>query len=257
VDLDFAAEEDLLVPSLMTPPMPFAQVLIAFFYVLPISFVSVFFTSSFMEEKTDRRISVLLSAPITPLQIILGKMLPYVTFSLLGIIAITLILRGPLLLALAIFAPVVLFVFAIYLIVPLLYRTFKDTTFISMLAVTFTTSYLVFPAMFSGVSDLAYISPLTLAVNMYRQEPIALQNYLFATVPMAALFGLSLYVGTRILNEEYLMGFRPLYRKLADAIYLALDRRRPYLSIPLLSLVLTPAIFMIQLVVLAVATNMS
>jgi len=175
---------------------------------------------------------------------------------------ITLFLKGNLLLAIAILTPVILFIFSIYLMVPLVYRTFKDTTFVSMLAVSVIVSYLVFPAMFSGVNDLSYISPLTLIVKMYRGEPFGLKEYLFSTAPMPFVFILSMYIGTRILNEEYLMGFRPLYRKVAEAIYLAIDvgRRSPdrahmYLSVTLLSLFLIPIVYMMQLVTLALSFN--
>jgi len=256
IEMEFASDKAIIVPSLMSPPVPFAQVVIAFLYILPISFVSVFFTSSFMDEKIDRRITVLMSAPVTPFQIIVGKMLPYVSFSLASVVIMTLVLGGNLLLAVAIFIPVILFIFSIYLMVPLVYRTFRDTTFISMLAITVITSYLVFPAMFSGVNDLAYMSPLTLAVKMYRGEPFGLEEYLFSTASMYVIFILSMYIGTRILNEEYLMGFRPLYRKVAEAIYLAINRNHLYVSITLLSLFLIPIVYMIQLVVLAISLNL-
>jgi len=256
VDLGRAAGDETLVPSLMQPPIPFAQVIVAFLYVLPVSFVTVFFTSSFMDEKIQRRISVLLSAPVTSLQVILGKMLPYVTFSMLSVVAITLILQGSVLLSLAIFCPVILFVFAIYLMVPLVYRTFRDTTFISMLATTVIISYLVFPAMFSGVNDLAYMSPLTLAVKMYRSEPFGIREHLFSAAPMILVFGLSLYVGTRILNEEFLMGFRPLHKKLREAIQLSLWPKRPYASVALLSGFLVPIVYALELVMLAISLNL-
>jgi len=255
IEMEIASDKEILVPSLMQPPIPFAQVVIAFFYVLPVCFISVFFTSSFMIEKTDRRITVLMSAPVMPFQIIVGKMLPYISFSLVSVVAITILLKGNLLLALAIFVPVVFFVFSIYLIVPLLYRTFRDTTFISMAAVSAITSYLVFPALFAGINDFAYMSPLTLAVKMYRDEPFGLREYLFATAPMTLLFFVSTYFATRMLNEEYLMGFRSLYRKIVEAIYLALDRNHPYLSVILLSIGTIPVVCMIQLVVLALSTN--
>ncbi len=256
IEMEFTSDKEIIVPSLMSPPVPFAQVIIAFLYVLPVSFVSVFFPSSFMDEKIDRRITVLMSAPLTPLQIIVGKMLPYVSFSLASVVIMTLVLGGNLLLAVAIFIPVILFIFSIYLMVPLVYRTFKDTTFISMLAITVITSYLVFPAMFSGVNDLSLMSPLTLAVKMYRGESFGLREYLFSTTPMYFIFALSMYIGTRILNEEYLMGFRPLHRKVAEAIYLTIVRSRLYLSITLLSLFLIPIVYMIQLVTLAISLNL-
>ncbi len=253
---DPADDKEIIIPSLLTPPLPFAQVLVAFIYILPVSFVSVFFVSSFMEEKINRRLTILLSAPVTPLQIILGKLLPYAVFSVLAGTSVTLVAGGNVLLALAILVPVILFIFAIYLMVPMLYRTFKDTTFISMLATALTTTYLIFPAVFSGVNDLAYISPLTLLVKMYRHEAFGLREYLFAVVPMAALFGLSLYAATRVLNEEYLTGYKPLYRKVSDAIFLLLNRQRPYVSIFVLSLVLIPLVYMVQLALLAMATNL-
>ncbi len=256
IEMEFASDKSIIVPSLMNPPIPFAQVIIAFLYVLPVSFVSVFFTSSFMDEKIDRRITVLMSAPVTPFEIIAGKMLPYMSFSLASVVIMTIVLRGNLLLAMAILIPVILFIFSIYLMVPLVYRTFKDTTFISMLATTVITSYLVFPAMFSGVNDLSYMSPLTLVVKMYRGEPFGLKEYLFSTASMYLVFILSIYIGTRILNEEYLMGFRPLYRKAAEAIHLAIARSHPYVSITLLSLFLIPIVYMIQLVTLAISLNL-
>lgn len=197
-----------------------------------------------------------MSAPVTPFQIIVGKMLPYMSFSLASVVIMTLVLGGNLLLAMVIFIPVILFIFSIYLMVPLIYRTFKDTTFISMLAITVITSYLVFPAMFSGVNDLSLMSPLTLAVKMYRDEPFGLKEYLFSTAPMYFIFILSVYVGTRILNEEYLMGFRPLYRKVAEAIYLVIVRSHLHVSITLLSLFLIPIVYMIQLVTLAISLNL-
>ncbi len=156
---EFASQGEVIVPSLMTPPIPLAQVLLAFAYILPIFFISIFFTSGFLEEKLGRKINVLLSAPVTPFQIIIGKMLPYIGYSLLIVVLITLVLHGNLLLALAIFLPVILFIFAIYLGVALQYRTFKDQTFFSLVAVTGITGYLVFPAMFVGINDLSYISP--------------------------------------------------------------------------------------------------
>ena len=254
--IDLTSDDEIVIPSLMSPPLPFAQVVTVSLYVLPVFFVSVFFTSGFINEKTDRRITVLLSAPVTPFQIIVGKILPYMGFALVCVVIMTLVLEGDLLLATAIFIPVILFIFSIYLMVPLVYRTFKDTTFISMLATTVIMSYLVFPAMFSGINDLSYISPLTLAIKMYSGQPFGPKEYLTSTTSMYLVFVLAMYVGSRILNEEYLMKFRPLYRKAADAIYLAINRKHIHVSVTLLSLFLIPIVYMVQLVTLAVALNL-
>jgi len=251
-----AKPEEIIIPSLTPPPAPFTQVLVALLYILPITFISIFFTSSFMDEKVNRRLTILLSAPITPFQIILGKMLPYAIFALGTTALIAVLTKANVPLALAIFAPTTMFIFAIYLMVPLFYRTFKDTTFIAMLVTTMTTAYLVFPAMFTNVNDLAYISPLTLAVKMYRNEPFGWREYLFPSLPMSAIFGFAMFAGTRLLNEEFLMGYKPITRKVADAIYLMMAHAHPYLSVPLWSLLVIPIVYLTQVIFLAFATNL-
>lgn len=248
--------EEVIIPSLTPPPAPFTQVLVALLYILPITFISIFFTSSFMDEKMNRRLTILLSAPVSPFQIIFGKMLPYAIFALVSTALIAALTKTNIPLALAIFAPTTLFIFAIYLMVPLFYRTFKDTTFIAMLVTTLTTAYLVFPAMFTNVNDLAYISPLTLAVKMYRGEPFGWREYLFPSLPMAAIFGFAMFAGTRMLNEEFLMGYKPLTRKIKDAIYLMMAHTKPSIAVPLWSLIVIPAVYMTQIVFLAFATNL-
>ncbi len=253
---EFVSDSEVIIPSLMEPPLPLAQVVLAFLYVLPIIFASVFFTSSFMEEKLQRKLNILLSAPVTPLQIIIGKMLPYLAYSILSTVVITLLLGGNVPLALAIFVPLALFILAVYLMVALLYRTFKDQTFFSLLAVTAITVYLVFPSMFSGVNDISQVSPLSLAIQMYKGESFGPAEYLLATTPLYLVFGTSLFVGTRIFNEEYLLTFRPLYRKLADAVSLVINRHHRHLSIFLLGLCVIPGVFMVQLGGIAVAFNL-
>ena len=254
---EFLSENDIIIPSLMNPPIPLAQVLITFFYVVPVFFISLFFTSSFTEEKVSRKLIVLLSAPVTRLQVILGKMLPYLVYSILVIIAVTLVLGGNVLLGLAIFIPVMLFIFSIYLMVALTYRTFKDQTFFSVLALSVITVYLVGPAMFTGVSDLSYISPLTLAVDMYRGDSFGASEYFLATTPLCLVFLLTMFVGTRVFNEEYLMGFRPLHAKVAEAIYLTMDRRHLNLSTLFLSMFLVPIVFMVELAAIVFVSNLT
>jgi ABC-type Na+ efflux pump permease subunit len=248
--------EETIIPSLTPPPLPFQQVLLALIYILPITFISIFFTSSFMDEKINRRLTILLSAPVTPFQIILGKMLPYVIFTLAAIAFIAVQTKANVLLTLAIFLPTTLFIFAIYLMVPLFYRTFKDVTFIAMLVTTLTTAYLVFPAMFTDVTDLSFLSPLTLAVKMYRGEPFGWREYLFPSLPMAAIFGFSMYAGTHLLNEEFLIGYKPISRKIGDAIYLLMSHTKFYLSVPLWSVLVIPIVYMAQIIILAFAADL-
>lgn len=253
---EFASNKQVIIPSLMDPPIPLSQVLLAFAYILPIFFISIFFTSGFIEEKQGRKINVLLSTPVTPFQVIMGKMLPYIGYSLLIVILITLILRGNILIALAIFIPVILFIFAIYLGVALQYRSYRDQTFFSLVAVTGITGYFVFPAMFVGINDLSYVSPLTLAVQMYRNIPITPYQYMLSTVPMVLVFVLAITIGTRVFNEEYLLSFRPLHIKIREAVYFAMDKRHLAVSAALFGLLFIPLVFMLELGVITLSINL-
>ncbi len=253
---EFTSNKEIVIPSLMNPPIPLAQVLLVFLYVVPIFFVIIFFTSSFIEEKLNKRLSILLSAPIRPAEIIGGKMLPYFAYSIIVIVIVTLFLKGNILLALAIFIPVILFILAIYLGVALFYRTFKDQTFFSLLAVTLITGFLVFPAMFTGINKLSYISPLSLAVQMYRGEQFGFMEYFFSTGPMYLVFALAMIIGIRIFNEEYLMNFKRLHIKISEAIYFALDKKHLAVSIFILSLLLIPVVFMVELAGIVFASNL-
>ena len=65
-----------------------------------------------------------------------------------------------------------------------------------------------------------------------------------------------MFIGTRVFNEEYLMGFRPLHTKMAQALYLIIDRNHLNISVFLLSLFLVPAVFMVQLAAIALISNL-
>jgi hypothetical protein len=209
-----------------------------------------------MEEKTNKRISILLSSPVSPFQVIAGKLLPYVIFSIFFIMVVTVILKGDFIICMAIMLPVTLFILAIYLFIALIYRTFKDQTFFSMAVIACITCYLIFPALFTGMSEISYISPLTLIVEMYKGDQFKVNEYIFSIVPMLAFFILTMFVSVKILNEEYQIAYSPLYRRIADAIFLALDQRHIYLSIGLFSLFIVPILYMAQLVIISLSFNL-
>ena len=52
------------------------------------------------------------------------------------------------------------------------------------------------------------------------------------------------------------MGYKPITRKVKDAIYLMMAHSKPYISVPLWSLLVIPAVYMAQIIFLAFATNL-
>ncbi len=249
------SERDVIIPSLSPPILPMAQVILVFSFVLPVLFIAVFFASSFAEERISRRLVVLLSTPVSPLQVITGKLLPYLAYSWIIIIVLTLVMGGRVFPSLAIYTPVILLIFSAYMIVALMYRSFRDLTLFSVLVISGIMVYLVVPALLTGVSSLSYISPLTLAVEMYRGETIGVPQYFLATTPLYLVFFQSIFIGTRVFNEEYLMGFKPFHRKITEAINLAVSRTHLNLSALLSSFFFIPVVFIMQLIAILFVQN--
>lgn len=52
------------------------------------------------------------------------------------------------------------------------------------------------------------------------------------------------------------MGYKPITRKITDAIYLLMARSKPYVSVPLWSMLVIPAVYMAQIIFLAFASNL-
>jgi hypothetical protein len=75
-------------------------------------------------------------------------------------------------------------------------------------------------------------------------------------LPMAAIFGFSIYAGTHLLNEEFLIGYKPISRKVGDAIYLLMSNTKFYLSVPLWSVLVIPIVYMAQIMILAFAADL-
>lgn len=249
------SDQDVIIPSLSPPVLPMARVILVFSFILPVLLVAVFFASSFTEERVNRRLVVLLSTPVSSFQVITGKMLPYLVYSLVVITLLTLLMGGNILLSLAIYTPVILLIFSAYMIVALMYRTFKDLTLFSVLVVSAIMTYLVIPALLTGVSNLSYISPLTLAVEMYQGDTFGLREYFLATTPLYLIFVQTIFIGTRIFNEEYLMGFKPLHTKIAEAVNLAVNKNHVNISAFLSNFFLLPPVFIAQLILIILVQN--
>jgi hypothetical protein len=91
---------------------------------------------------------------------------------------------------------------------------------------------------------------------MYRDESFGILKYLLSTLPLVLLFSVVIFVGVRIFNEEYLMGFRPLHQKLGEAINLVMDRTHLSLSVLLVSLMLIPVVLMIQFALMSIVAGL-
>ena len=242
-------------PSQLSPPLPFDSIIFVFAFIFPLYFTSQFFMMSVMQERIERKGEILLSTPVAPSVIILGKMLPYLAGMLLVSTAVILAAKAPLTVLLPLL-PVILFFLAFALLIGMVSRSFKELSFISIFFSTVATTYLFFPSIFAQVHVISLISPLTLIVLQLQGEAVTAGQYLYSTALFFLTSAMIFYVGAVNFNAERLFSELAFFPRVREFIAGALSRDHPYRSLILLNIALIPFIFMAQMMALVLFFNL-
>ncbi|MDD5419180.1 MAG: PrsW family intramembrane metalloprotease, partial [Methanomicrobiaceae archaeon] len=245
----------LMVPSRLTPSLPFDSIVLVFVFIFPLYFTSQFFMMSIMNERIGRRGEALLSSPIRPWTIIDGKAAPYFAVMLLIAALITAANGAPQTILLPLF-PVILFFLANALIIGMVSRSFKELSFLSIFFSTIATSYLFFPTVFAGVHVVSLVSPLTLVILALQGEGFTLAEYVYSTSLFFATAAVLFYAGVVNFNEERLFGHLPLRSTLVGFVSSGISRARPYCSLFALGGLSVPFVFMAQMMSLVLLFNL-
>lgn len=249
-----AATDGLLVPSELSPPLPYDALILVFVFIFPLYFTSQFFMMSVMNERVGRAGEALLSTPIRSSAIVIGKALPYFGLMLIIAGAITVFIGAPLTILLPLI-PVILFFLANALIIGMASRSFKELSFVSIFFSTLATSYLFFPTIFANTHVISIISPLTLIVLELQGEGFTAMEYVYSTALFFATSIILFYLGTINFREERLFSEKPLTSRLADFISGAINRDHPNLALFILAAFTIPFVFMAQMMTLVLFFN--
>lgn len=242
-------------PTAISPPFPFQSLILAFVFVIPLNFLIQAYGSSMLAERLNRRGELLLVAPVSRAEIVGGKTLPYFAGAMVleGLIAtgLTYLTQGTIggaISLLAITPLVVLFLAATFL-GAMFARSYKELTFVTVTITVTLTSYAFIPAIFTDVTPIALISPLTIVVRDLQAETVALGEFLFSSAPpllsALVLFGL----GLGLYREEDMFTQRSIPLKLLDALAGPIRRRW---HVGVLTAVLLPFVFVLELLAIAV-----
>ncbi|MBN2488988.1 MAG: ABC transporter permease [Methanosarcinaceae archaeon] len=255
--------QKIATPSHFSPPIPFTAILYSFLFIFPIYFVSQFYSSSIMDERTNKKCELVLVAPLRSVDIVIGKTLPYLITTMAILAVVTINIKGlptnldilkSILLILATMFPIVFLFFALSFFSAILSRSFKELTFAMVFLSVVVSGYLFFPAMFANVHAISTISPMTLIVQLIEGNSIKTAEYIFSTLPFYFV-GLSVYgFGTYIFREEDLFTQKPIIEKMLDSIELYL--LGPFGSIFLLSIIFIPFVYMAQLMLIVMLFNL-
>jgi ABC-type Na+ efflux pump permease subunit len=241
-------------PSDISPPFPFESLVLAFLYIVPMNFVIQAYGSSMLSERLNRRGELLLVTPASRGDIIGGKTLPYFAGAIGVAALITATLRfsgiapsGSPIAVLAVLPIAMLFLAATFC-GAMFARSFKELTFVTVTITVSLTSYAFVPAIFTDVTPIALISPLTLVVMDLTGQSIGLGEFLFSTLPplvtALVLFGL----GAGLYREEDMFTQRSIPLKVLDALSGRIKSRRSALK---MSALLIPFIIVAELVAIA------
>ncbi|EMA29599.1 ABC transporter permease [Haloarcula japonica] len=241
-------------PSDISPPFPFESLVLAFLYIVPMNFVIQAYGSSMLSERLNRRGELLLVTPASRGDIIGGKTLPYLAGAVGVAALITAALRfgniapaGSYVAVLAVVPLVVLFLSATFC-GAMFARSFKELTFVTVTITVTLTSYAFVPAIFTDVTPIALISPLTLVVLDLTGQSVGLSSFVFSTVP-PLLTGLVLFgLGAGLYREEDMFTQRPIPLKVLDALAGGINSRRSALK---MSIVLLPLVIVAELAAIA------
>jgi len=242
-------------PAEISPPFPFQSLVLAFVFVVPLNFLIQAYGSSILSERINRRGELLLVAPVTRLEIIGGKTLPYFLGGLLVEAAIAvgvfLLLRGELggLISVLAVAPLVALFLGATFLGAMFARSFKELTFVTVTITVVLTAYAFVPAIFADVGAVALISPLTLVVRELQGEAIAAGDFAFSTLP-PTLAAIALFAfGAGLYREEDMFAQRPIPRKVLDSLSGPIRRPR---DVGIVTAALVPVVFVAQLLAVAV-----
>jgi ABC-type Na+ efflux pump permease subunit len=235
-------------PADIQPPFPFASLVLAFAFLIPMNFVIQAYGSTILDERINRRGELLLVAPVSPGDIIAGKTAPYLLGAVLTTALIALAVGGGILSVLAVL-PVALLYLAATFVGGMFARSFKELTFVTVAVSVFLTTYTFVPAIFTEVTPIALISPLTLVVRDLQGGGATLGQFLFSTGPFFLVASLLFLLGSGVYREEDMFTQRSVPLKFLDALDARLSGKA---SVAVVTALTIPFVFVAELLAVAV-----
>ncbi|WP_435066986.1 PrsW family intramembrane metalloprotease [Haloplanus sp. C73] len=235
-------------PADISPPFPFGALVLAFVFFIPMNFVIQPYGSSILNERINRRGELLLVAPVSPTAIVAGKTLPYLAL-LVGITAVVALAIGGGPISVAAVAPIAALYLAATFVGGMFARSFKELTFVTVSISVFLTSYAFVPAIFTNVTPVALISPLTLVVHDLQGTAVTAGEYVFSTGPFYVGSAVCFLLGVGVYREEDMFTQRPVPLKFLDALNSRIHRRR---DVAVVSALVIPFVFIAELLAIAV-----
>jgi hypothetical protein len=174
---------DSVIPSSLPQFEPFTNVTQIIFLLLPIILLASIYSLSLMSEKVMNKITFILLTPFSRLEILFGKMIPYLVISLAfsGFMAFLSFSNWPVIFLILLI--VNLNFFSIAMLIPLVSRSFKEYSFLSTFTYFSFFFLLIFPNIMYGLSTASNLSPLSLLNDAALGKEVLVTNVLLSFLP--------------------------------------------------------------------------
>ncbi|MES2155584.1 MAG: hypothetical protein V4510_10655 [bacterium] len=212
-----AHQQTGLRPGDIQPPFPVRSLLLTFAYLIPMNFLAQLFAGSLLSERVRHRGLLVLTAPMSPGAVLVGRSLPYVVAAAIVYVASSLAIGATGIGWLAAL-PIVAFVLVAALVLGNVARSPRELTFLLTGTTTLFSTFLFLPAVFTALPPVAYLSPVTVIAASIQNEPVAWAAFLYATLPLALAATALAFVGFGLYNEQTLFSQMHLGAKLRAAV---------------------------------------
>ncbi|SNZ04545.1 ABC-type transport system permease protein [Natronoarchaeum philippinense] len=235
-------------PAEISPPFPMQSLVLAFLFIVPMNFVIQLYSGSIMNERINRRGELMLVSPVGRGAIVTGKTLPYLLGLAIVSAAIALAIGGGPLSVAAVVPLAALFLSAAF-VGAMFSRSFKELTFVTVTISVGLSSYAFVPAIFTNVTPIALISPLTLVVWDLQGEAVTAAQYAFSTGPLYLTSTLLFALGAGVYREEDMFSQRAVHLKAMDALANYARSARSVFAVTALSI---PFVLIAELLAIAI-----
>ncbi len=204
-------------PETFYPQNLASNMLIGFIFLIPSYFIMQVYSSSILKDRIKKRFEILIATPIKNYEIIIGTLTPYLTLSTTIVVITSVIIGINFLHTLYYIFPPLLFLFTLQGFIAMISRSYREATFLLVMANLLITSYLFLPAIFSGL-PLSKISPITFLLQEIRGEEINIQDVLFSNFQFIVMAIFLLYLSSNSLDSEMLSSNKPILPKTIDIL---------------------------------------
>ncbi|MCF7862017.1 PrsW family intramembrane metalloprotease [Candidatus Woesearchaeota archaeon] len=205
-------------PAKMSIAIPFKSLIFSLIILTPLIFISTSYVGSVINEKINKKGSLLLTAPLRLYEIIIGKTLPYITTCCVISLSVMAYLEpNQVLKIIPALMVIILAYFSLSFSLAIAARSYKEMSFFKTSFGSLLIAYLLIPTLFISITQFAYMSPLTTITQIMTGANVSLQQYIFSILPLTVFSIILYYVFSNLFNDEQFAN-QSLINKIINAV---------------------------------------